>query len=240
MSTQVFDNVRVDDVFYSTIAQARDATGITVQDASGTALLQVSTGTVLLFGDQRQENNGIQKQVYLNQRNVGSSAGDLHGAGDKRHPAPRGVLRLQGLRDDHQCSRLAGEVRRVHRQRDVDSRGRSRERVATCEHTGQLLGRLGGVRRRCDQCIPRCCERERWLSDLHSESCTDRVWILSRQCYSERLLRTLWLEAGNPVGASVMIPRKLMPGRENRCGLAIKPPRTNPCDQCPPTTRAQR
>ena len=75
MSTQVFDNVRVDDVFYSTIAQARDATGITVQDASGTALLQVSTGTVLLFGDQRQENNGIQKQVYLNQRNIGSSAG---------------------------------------------------------------------------------------------------------------------------------------------------------------------
>jgi hypothetical protein len=75
MSTQVFDNVRVDDVFYSTVAQARDATGITVQDASGTTLMQVSTGTVLLFGDQRQENNGIQKQVYLNQSAVGSSAG---------------------------------------------------------------------------------------------------------------------------------------------------------------------
>jgi hypothetical protein len=76
MSTQVFDNVRVNDVFYSTIAQARDATGVTVQDANGTTLLQVSTGTVLLFGDQRQENNGIQKQVYLNQCTVGSSAGN--------------------------------------------------------------------------------------------------------------------------------------------------------------------
>ncbi len=76
MSTQVFDNVRVNDVFYSTIAQARDATGLTVQDTNGTTLLQVSTGTVLLFGDQRQENNGIQKQVYLNQRTVGSSAGN--------------------------------------------------------------------------------------------------------------------------------------------------------------------
>ena len=77
MSTQVFDNVRVNDVFYSTIAQARDMTGVTVQDTNGATLLQVSTGTVLFFGDQRQENNGIQKQVYLNQCLVGSSAGNF-------------------------------------------------------------------------------------------------------------------------------------------------------------------
>ena len=211
MSTQVFDNVRVDDVFYSTIAQARDATGITVQDASGTALLQVSTGTVLLFGDQRQENNGIQKQVYLNQRNVGSSAGTFT-VPVINVTLPPGAY--SGFKVFVTITNAAGSLVKF----DEYIGNATWTAGGGVANVWQLASTPASCLAASVACVADatsaslgCCERERWLSDLHSESCTDRVWILSRQCYSERLLRTLWLEAGNPVGASVMIPRKLMP-----------------------------